>query len=77
MSLAFKKSFVIRTHFLACAILLSMANAALAGGINTSANSAVAEAHTSRIIVKYKSNATTSYNRQKQTATAELVGVRA
>jgi len=74
MSLAFKKSFVISTHLLACAILLSMANAALAGGINTSANSAVAEAHTSRIIVKYKSNATTSYNRQKQTATAEFVG---
>jgi serine protease len=74
MSPAVKKTLAISIPLLACATLLSMANTALAGGINTSTNQIAAESHTTRIIVKYKSNAATSYNGQRQTATAEFVG---
>jgi len=74
MSPVFKKSLAISKLLPACATLLFMANAAWAGGSTTSANSIATESHTTRIIVKYKSNAAISYNGQKQTATAEFVG---
>jgi serine protease len=74
MTPALKKTIAISNPLLACAMLFTMASAVSAGSINSSATSATHNSHTTRIIVKYKSNATTAYNRQKQTATAELVG---
>jgi serine protease len=74
MSPAFKKTLAISKPVFACAMLLSIANTALAGGINASSNPTIIDSHTTRIIVKYKSNAATAYSGQKQTAAAEFVG---